>query len=357
MTTNAGFTNHLAVAEFDYTLPADLIAQCPVPDRDAARLMVLDRGQRSIQHSCFRELGDWLEPGDLLVGNNSRVIPARLLARREDTGGRVELLLLRPEGQSVWSALAKPARRLKPGLRLLITPRMGADAVEVPVQVRENTGRGEIVIAVDEQLIGRLDDYGSIPLPPYITARAGEMDRYQTVYSSVSGSAAAPTAGLHFTPKLLADLRDRGIGWSEVTLHIGLDTFRPVSTETVSEHTIHQEWCSVSDETARRIAEAKAAGHRVVAVGTTVARTLETLAAHWQATETSGMAALTDIFIVPGYDWRLVDGMITNFHLPKSTLLMMVSSFAGSAFIREAYEVAIAERYRFYSFGDASLIL
>ena len=225
------------------------------------------------------------------------------------------------------------------------------------VRVRDVLGDGEILIEIDEMRVHDLEDYGWIPLPPYISEPAGEMERYQTVYSSVAGSAAAPTAGLHFTPGVLNDLRRRGIGWCEVTLHIGLDTFRPVSAETVSEHTIHQEWCSVSDETARRVAGVKAAGGRVVAVGTTVARTLESLATRWQSTAPTGMSALTDIFIVPGYEWRLVDAMITNFHLPRSTLLMMVSSFAGTAFVRAAYDVAIAKRYRFYSFGDATLIL
>ncbi len=350
-------TDGLAVAQFDYTLPEELIAQAPAPDRDQSRLMVLDRRLNTIRHSCFRDLGDWLAPGDLLVGNNSRVIPARLFARREDTGGQVELLLLRREGETTWSALAKPARRLRAGVKLIVLPRQDSGAAELSVQVRDTLGGGEILIDSGDVLVHQFDDYGEIPLPPYISMHAKETDRYQTVYSSVAGSAAAPTAGLHFTPALLEDLRARGIGWSEVTLHIGLDTFRPVSVERVSEHTIHQEWCSVSDDTARRIAEVKSAGGRVIAVGTTVARTLETMATHWQAGEPTGMTGLTDIFITPGYAWRLVDALITNFHLPRSTLLMMVSSFAGMTFVREAYEVAIEERYRFYSFGDATLIL
>ena len=316
--------------------------------------MVLDRDSGELHHSAVRDLGQWLAPGDLLVANNSRVIAARLQGTRADSGGRAELLLLRREPPGYWSALAKPARRLRPGSHVLIPARDGQGAAIATII--EQRGEGEVLVALDADTEAALDRYGSVPLPPYITAPLTNAERYQTVYATSAGSAAAPTAGLHFTDALIAELADNGIGWVEVTLHIGLDTFRPVTDDRVADHVIHQEWCSVSSDVAARIAQTKRAANRVVAVGTTAARTLETLGQRGTADAPGGMSGMTGIFITPGYQWRIVDALLTNFHLPRSTLLMMVSALAGSERIRHAYAEAIAERYRFYSFGDAMLI-
>jgi len=351
-----GFELGWRVADFDYDLPAELIAQTPLPDRDGSRLLVVERATGRFTHAAMRGIGEWLEVGDLLVANNSRVLPARLVGRKCDTGGRVELLLLRPLDRTRWSALAKAARRLRAGSRLRIPALSGAamPALEVEITAVGGDGLVELRFLEDDP---RLDDYGVAPLPPYIRERLTDPERYQTVYASVIGSAAAPTAGLHFTPRLVEDLRARGIGWAEVTLHVGLDTFRPVTVERVGEHRIHREWCTVPDETAHAIAAAREGGKRVVAVGTTAARTLETLGGDWDPAAPRRMTAMTDLFIVPGYRWRVVDAMLTNFHLPRSTLLMMVSSLAGVETIRRAYDEAIRHRYRFFSFGDAMLIV
>lgn len=346
----------LRVADFDYDLPQELIAQTPLPDRDRSRLLVLDHASGGVSHAEIRHLGDWLNPGDLLVANNSRVLPARLRARKAESGGQVELLLLRQVSAGRWSALAKPARRLRPGTRLLVTPRPGVAVAEAEVVVAAIGDEGEVEVDLGGLSVARLDDYGEAPLPPYIHTRLDDPERYQTVYASVRGSAAAPTAGLHFTPPLRDDLAQRGVGWAEVTLHVGLDTFRPVTVERVRDHHIHQEWCAVSDETASAIAATKAAGRRVVAIGTTAARTLETLGQTWDPARPQGFAGMTHLFIVPGYQWTVVDALLTNFHLPRSTLLMMISAFAGWEPVRSAYQEAIAQRYRFFSFGDAMLI-
>jgi len=345
----------LRVADFDYELPPELIAQHPLPDRAASRLLVLDRRTGARAHSAIHDLGDWLAPGDLLVANNSRVLPARLHARKE-TGGQVELLLLRELRPGVWSALAKPARRLHAGTRLLLQPRPGVAASERAVSIAAVGDEGEVTVEMDDLDVAGLEAYGEAPLPPYIRVPLADPERYQTVYATAPGSAAAPTAGLHFTDALRQDLAARGIGWAEVTLHVGLDTFRPVTAALVKDHHIHQEWCAVSDETAARIAAARAAGHRIVAVGTTAARTLETLGRRWDPAKPRGLAGMTDLFIVPGYEWTVVDALLTNFHLPRSTLLMMISAFAGWEHVRAAYADAIAHGYRFYSFGDAMLI-
>ncbi len=346
----------LSVDDFDYPLPPHLVAQTPVTPRDAGRLMVLGRFTGGIRHSRVRDLGSWLNPGDLLVANNSRVIPARLAARKAETGGRVEILLLRQREDGCWLALAKPSRRLRPGASLVVPPRVGGGLPDVELSVVDAASDGQLVIAFVPPVPTRLADYGGVPLPPYITAPLGDPERYQTVYGSSAGSAAAPTAGLHFTPDLIEDLRRSGIGWAEVTLHVGLDTFRPMSVDRVRDHRIHREWCSVPEETARRVALTRQRGGRVVAVGTTAARTLETLGADWHAATPTGLTTMTELFVLPGYRWRVVDALLTNFHLPRSTLLMMVSAFAGRQPVLRAYAAAVAAGYRFFSFGDAMLI-
>ena len=309
-----------------------------------------------IVHATMRELAVWLDPGDLLVVNNSRVLPARIRAEKEGTGGRVELLLLRHD-DGIWRALAKPVRRLRPGTRLRVKPRAGVGGTDAAAEVLQIGHDGEVSVRFADDLDARLGDYGEVPLPPYIHRQLEDPERYQTVYASVPGSAAAPTAGLHLTPELTKELAAQGVGWAEVTLHIGLDTFRPVTAARVAEHRIHREWCSVSDESAGAIARTRQRGNRVVAVGTTSARTLETLGRRWADGSWDGFAGPTDLFITPGYRWRLVDALLTNFHLPRSTLLMMVSALAGRKRILAAYHEAIEMRYRFFSFGDAMLIL
>lgn len=354
--TQAAVDPSLRLDDFDYELPPELIAQAPLPDRDASRLMVLDRASGDIHHSTVRELASWLSPGDLLVANNSRVLAARLRGTRVDTGGRVELLLLRRDSLGAWSALAKPARRLRSGTWITIPPRDGSRDGDAMATIVAQVANGEVLVELDEALEAGLERYGSLPLPPYIRQELAEGERYQTVYASAAGSAAAPTAGLHFTDELIQRLKVAGMGWTEVTLHVGLDTFRPVMVDRVADHVIHQEWFTVSDEVASQITEAKRDGRRIVAIGTTAARTLETLAQQWGSDKPHGASGLTGIFITPGYRWQLVDALLTNFHLPRSTLLMMVSSLAGSELIRRAYVTAIDERYRFFSFGDAMLI-
>jgi S-adenosylmethionine:tRNA ribosyltransferase-isomerase len=355
VTTNEN--KDLLVTDFNYNLPPELIAQTPLPDREGSRLLVLEKRTGEIHHSSIHDLPTWLRSGDLLVANNSRVLPARLHARKTGSGGRVELLLLGQVADGTWTALARPVRKLRAGTSLLVEPRTGAGADESPAEVCEIRSDGEIVIRFLGGADRRLDDYGEVPLPPYIHETLGDPDRYQTVYASIMGSAAAPTAGLHLTPTLIDRLVQSGMGWAEVTLHIGLDTFRPVTVERVADHHIHTEWCDVSDEVAARIAATKRAGGRVVAVGTTAARTLETLGQVWDRDHPNGFSGPTGLFIVPGYTWRVVDALLTNFHLPKSTLLMMVSALAGRDQILAAYEAAIADRYRFFSFGDAMLII
>ncbi len=345
----------LRTADFDFSLPPDLIAQEPLVERDSSRLMVLPRIGGPTTHATMRELPDLLSPGDLLVGNNSRVLPARLRAEKPQTGGKAELLLLAKTNNGAWRALAKPARRLRVGMELAIHPRSVHDPAGGATVESIQEG-GEVTVRLSEAVNANLGAYGEMPLPPYITAALGDQERYQTVYAAPVGSAAAPTAGLHVTRELLDRLRAVGIGWVEVTLHVGLDTFRPMTTELVADHTIHREWCQVSDETARAIAETRKAGGRVIAVGTTSARTLETLGSVFDDEHPLGWSGETGIFITPGYHWRLVDGLLTNFHLPHSTLLAMVSALVGWDRLRGAYEVAIAERYRFFSFGDAMLI-
>ncbi|HEV8633669.1 MAG TPA: tRNA preQ1(34) S-adenosylmethionine ribosyltransferase-isomerase QueA [Chloroflexota bacterium] len=342
-----------ATDAYDYDLPSELIAQQPIEPRDAARLMVVDRASGRIEHRVFRELPDLLRPGDLLVANRSRVIPARLHGRRLPTGGAAELLLLRARGGGAWEALVRPARPLQVGGRIGFG---GRDVFAEVVEVGEAGGRVVRFVDADGRPVEGaafdrwLAETGEMPLPPYIKARLADPERYQTVYAGEPGSAAAPTAGLHFTPELLFRLRDRGIPIVHVTLHVGLDTFRPVEVEDLREHRIHSEWCQLTAETAARIAATRQRGGRVVAVGTTAVRVLETSGGEPYEGDTR-------LFIYPGYRFRVVDALVTNFHLPRSSLLMLVSAFAGRDLIRCAYEVAVEQRYRFFSFGDAMLFL
>jgi len=330
----------LLLSELDYVLPEALIAQRPAEPRDASRLMVVDAATRTIEHRTFRDMPLFLRPGDALVLNETKVLPARLTARKP-TGGEVELLFLRdlgPDRGNAWEALARPAKRLKPGLRLL--------AGNAKLDLVENLGEGRwAVSAPDVQSL--LERHGRMPLPPYIEATEEAEAHYQTIYAREPGSAAAPTAGFHFTEAVLDGAERAGAAVARVTLHVGTGTFLPVRSERLEDHTMHAERYNVPEEAARAV---EGAG-RVVAAGTTVARTLET----WAATgERSGESRL---FVYPGYRWRAVDALLTNFHLPRSTLLAMVMSFGGQDLVRAAYRVAVEERYRFYSFGDAMLIL
>lgn len=346
----------LLAADFDFVLPPDLIAQTPIEPRDASRLLTLDRGTGVVGHRMVRDLPDLLRPGDLLVANNSRVLPARIHGLRSVTGGRVELLLLRNLGDERWRALARPARRLKPGERIDLLARDGTIS-GATVVVDRGESDGQLVVRIPPEVADHLDRYGEMPLPLYIHEPLRQQDRYQTTYARVTGSAAAPTAGLHITDELRQRLQEREIGWAEVTLHVGLDTFRPMQTELVRDHRIHTEWCTVSDDTAGRIAATRSRGGRVIAVGTTAARVLETLGRRWEDSSPGGMTVDTDIFIVPGHRWTLVDGLVTNFHLPKSTLMLLVSALGGRDHILAAYTEAIGARYRFFSFGDAMVIV
>ncbi|MCO5222766.1 MAG: tRNA preQ1(34) S-adenosylmethionine ribosyltransferase-isomerase QueA [Thermomicrobiales bacterium] len=341
----------MRTSDFDYDLPPELIAQTPLEQRDASRLLVLHRATDELVHSTVDQLPSLLQSGDLLVANNSRVLAARLTTRKSDTGGRVELLLLHPRADGSWEALAKPGRRLHPGTRLAV------EGSTHTIEMIERLGDGLVALRLEPGLLAELDRFGTVPLPPYIHERLDDPNRYQTVYSAHPGSAAAPTAGLHFTPELIERLRAAGIGWAEVTLDIGLDTFRPVAVDDVSEHKMHSEVCRMDAGAVAAIQRTKQEGGRVIALGTTAARTLETAGQLWRGGDPAPFETPTGIFITPGYEWQLVDGLFTNFHLPKSTLIMMVSALAGRERILAAYRMAIRERYRFFSFGDAMLIL
>lgn len=341
---------------FDYDLPPQRIAQTPVEPRDAARLLVYDRADGSISHRRFRDLGDYLRPGDVLVFNQTRVIPARLHGRKAGTGGKVEILLLQREGARTWRALVG-GKRVREGTRLQLS---NANGLSVSAQVVGKGERSERVLEFDQPLTPLLDKLGETPLPPYINVPLDDPERYQTVFARDAGSAAAPTAGLHFTAKLLDGLRQRGVLLTYCTLHIGLDTFQPVRTENVEEHAIHSERATLSPRNARIINAARQAGGRVIAVGTTVVRTLESAVVDGDSAEKCAVTNLngeTSLYITPGYRFRVVDALITNFHLPRSTLLMLVSAFAGVNEVRKVYDIAIEEAYRFYSFGDACLFL
>ena len=351
--------NGVKTNDFDYTLPSHLIAQTPIKPRDASRLLVVSRTDGRLAHRTFRDIVEYVRPNDLLVFNDTRVIPARLMARKIPTGGRVELLLVAQRSPTQWEALVK-GRKAMPGQRIAV----GKAETGVTGQITAVTEAGGRLVAFDRPLEPLLHDLGEVPLPPYIHEPLANPERYQTVYARVSGSSAAPTAGLHFTPELLLQLRQTGVGFAFVTLHIGMDTFRPVIAEHIQNHAMHTEWCSLSPETAQQVNQTRLSGGRIVAVGTTAVRVLESAAAAcapdgeacaWQAV--APFQGPTDLFIYPGYQFRALDVMLTNFHLPRSTLLMLVSAFAGKEHIDRAYQEAIAQEYRFYSFGDAMLIL
>ncbi len=353
--------------EFDYALHPELIAQTPIEPRDHSRLMVIHRSDGTIEHRQFYDLIEYLRPGDLLVANESRVLPARLLGHKVPTGGRVEALLLRPLPQpeevgaepATWEALISPGRRVHEGTRL----RFGLDnGPQLEAEVVSRTELGGRVLRFDRPPRPLLNALGQMPLPPYIHEALSDPERYQTVYARTEGSAAAPTAGLHFTERLIDELREKGVAFSTVTLHVGLDTFRPVHEERIEEHPMHKEWFFLPPETASAINKARANGGRVVAVGTTSVRVLETVASLQNITDRTGREVRategwTGLFITPGYRFGLVDALITNFHLPRTTLLMLVSAFAGRDLVMRAYAEAVENRYRFYSFGDAMMVL
>ena len=340
----------MKTSDFYFELPQELIAQDPLKDRSSSRLMILDRSTGEVSHHVFKEIIDELNPGDCLVLNNTKVIPARLYGVKEDTGAHIEILLLKRRENDVWETLVKPGKKAKPGTRIVFGDgRLKAEVVDV---VEE----GNRLIHFEYEGIFEevLDALGEMPLPPYITHKLEDKNRYQTVYAKYDGSAAAPTAGLHFTKELLEQIKAKGIKIAEVTLHVGLGTFRPVKVDDVTEHHMHSEFYMVSQEAADIINETKRAGGRIISVGTTSTRTLESVADDQGfVRETSGW---TQIFIYPGYKFKCVDALITNFHLPESTLLMLVSALASKEQIMNAYEIAVKERYRFFSFGDAMFI-
>ncbi|CAM3509223.1 tRNA preQ1(34) S-adenosylmethionine ribosyltransferase-isomerase QueA [Marinicrinis lubricantis] len=347
----------MQVDQFDFYLPEHLIAQTPLPDRSASRLLTLDKRTGEIQHKGFKDMTSQLHAGDLLILNNTKVIPARLHGKKQDTGAHIELLLLKNVQGDTWEALAKPAKRVKQGAVIEFgSDEHGAPLLKAVVEEEKEMG-GRIIrfeySGIFQQL---LDQLGEMPLPPYIKEQLADKDRYQTVYAKHEGSAAAPTAGLHFTPEVLDEIQQKGVEIAYITLHVGLGTFRPVSADTVEEHEMHAEFYMVSPETAEAINRTKKSGGRVVAVGTTVTRTLETVANEQEGQEIEPTQGWTDIFIYPGYEFKLVDALLTNFHLPKSTLVMLVSALAGREHVLKAYEEAVRERYRFFSFGDAMFI-
>ena len=347
----------MKTSDFDYYLPPELIAQTPVEPRDRSRLMVLNRGDTKIEHRSFSELLSYLHAGDVLVFNDSRVIPARLVGRKIDTGGRVEILLLRRSGNGTWEALVKPGRRTNIGTRIEITDESMGDGHR-PRVLAEIAGLMpggiKLVRFSDESLLPGL---GAVPLPPYIHVPLTSPERYQTVYADTAGSVAAPTAGLHFTPELLSQLEQKGIHCLFITLHIGLDTFRPVKEEEPKKHPIWQEYGLLSQQVAIQLCQAKREGRRIICVGTSTTRLLEQAARASKTSLLDPFEGWVSLFILPGHEFRMVDGLITNFHLPRSTLLMLISAFAGQDLIKRVYSEAIARGYRFYSFGDAMLIL
>ena len=339
----------MKTADFDFELPQQLIAQTPLEQRDASRLLTLDKHTGAREHRHFHELTKLLRPGDCLVMNNSRVLPARLIGHRE-TGGACEVLLLIDRGDNLWECLVRPGRKLKPGAKVIF----GEGELTGVVEAEVEGGNRLVRFHYEGIFLEVLERLGRMPLPPYITAELQDAERYQTVYSKVSGSAAAPTAGLHFTPQLLAELEQMGVSLCYVTLHVGLGTFRPVKAENILEHEMHSEYCVIPQETADIINRTKASGGRVICVGTTSCRTVES----WAGEDGTMRAAAgwTNIFIYPGYKFKVLDGLITNFHLPQSTLIMLVSALAGRENVLSAYEEAVQEQYRFFSFGDAMFI-
>ena len=340
----------MKTSDFYYDLPQELIAQTPLDKRDTSRLMTLDRKTGETGHHHFYELPDFLNPGDCLILNDSRVLPARLLGQRLPGGGACEVLLLIDRGNKTWECLVRPGRKMRTGAKL----RFGNG--ELTAEVVEELPDGNRMVRFDYEgiFLEVLEHLGKMPLPPYIKEELQDQERYQTVYSKVLGSAAAPTAGLHFTPELLEKIAAKGVGIGYVTLHVGLGTFRPVKEEEITDHEMHSEYCVISQETADLINRTKANGGRVICVGTTSCRTLESWAAVDGHMEAKG--GWTSIYIYPGYKFKVMDGLVTNFHLPESTLIMLVSAFAGREHVLAAYQEAVKERYRFFSFGDAMFI-
>lgn len=338
------------VKDFYYELPQELIAQDPLEDRSGSRLMVLDKNTGEIEHHVFRDIIDFLHPGDCLVINNTKVIPARLYGAKEGTQAKIEILLLKRRENDIWETLVKPGKKCKPGTRISFGD--GLLTGEIIEVVEE--GNRLIQFHYEGIFEEILDQLGQMPLPPYITHQLKDKNRYQTVYAKYDGSAAAPTAGLHFTPELLKQVSDKGVEIAEVTLHVGLGTFRPVKEQDVLKHHMHSEFYRIEQKEADKINRAKAEGHRVIAVGTTSTRTLESAAdENGYLEEKSGW---TEIFIYPGYQFKVIDALITNFHLPESTLVMLVSALAKRENVLHAYETAVQEKYRFFSFGDAMFI-
>ncbi|CAH1204271.1 S-adenosylmethionine:tRNA ribosyltransferase-isomerase [Paenibacillus plantiphilus] len=345
------------VNQFDFELPESLIAQTPLTERTASRLLSLDRHTGAVGHHGFRDLADMLNAGDTLVLNNTRVIPARLLGVKADTGAKVELLLLKQLHGDRWETLAKPGKRLKAGAQLAFgDDGTGAPLLRATIVSEGEMGGREIEFSYEGIFQELLDRLGEMPLPPYIKERLDDRERYQTVYAKHEGSAAAPTAGLHFDEPFLDQLRAKGVQIAYITLHVGLGTFRPMSVEQVEDHTMHAEYYELSADTAAQLGRTREQGGRIVAVGTTSARTLETVAGKFPDGQLEACSGWTDIFIYPGYSFKLVDALLTNFHLPKSTLVMLVSALAGQDHVMKAYEEAIGQQYRFFSFGDAMFI-
>lgn len=337
-------------SDFYFDLPKELIAQTPIEPRDHSRLLCLDRSSGAVGHRHFYDIVEFLEPGDTLVINDSRVLPARLYGKKEGTGSDIEFLLLEQKKQDEWEILCKPGKKAKVGAKFHFNGLLDAEITEVC-----DDGNRIARFSYDGNFFDILDQIGQMPLPPYITEKLEDKERYQTVYADEIGSAAAPTAGLHFTPELLKRIEDKGVNIARVTLHVGLGTFRPVKVDDVTKHKMHSEHYAVSQETADLINETKKKGKRVIAVGTTSCRTLESVATFYGGMQKA--EGYTDIFIYPGYQFKVLDGLITNFHLPESTLIMLVSAFAGYDNIMNAYRTAVQEKYRFFSFGDAMLLL
>ena len=337
--------------DFYFDLPEELIAQDPLEDRSSSRMLALDKKTGERQHKIFKDVIDYLNPGDCLVLNNTRVLPARLIGAKEGTGAKIEVLLLKRKQDNVWETLVKPGKKARPGARIVFGDNLLVGEVIDVVEEGNRLIRFEYEGIFEEVL----DQLGEMPLPPYITHQLKDKERYQTVYAKHNGSAAAPTAGLHFTKELLKKIQEKGIKIANVTLHVGLGTFRPVKVENILDHHMHSEFYSIEEEDAKCINDTKQAGGRIISVGTTSTRTLESVA------DENGMvragSGWTEIFIYPGYQFKVIDGLITNFHLPESTLLMLVSALAGREHILEAYQEAVKERYRFFSFGDAMLII
>ena len=340
----------MKVEEFDFDLPKELIAQTPIHKRDTSRLLVLNRSNGNIKHKHFFDVLDYMEKGDTLVLNDTKVIPARLYGIKEETNAAIEILMLKDLGKDEWQCLVKPAKRVKEGTIVKFSDKLKAECIKV-----EDEGIRCFKLIYDGILYEILDELGEMPLPPYIHEKLEEKDRYQTVYAKNIGSAAAPTAGLHFTNELLEKIKEKGVNIAYITLHVGLGTFRPVAAEEVQNHKMHSEFYVMDEKAAKILNETKKSGHKIISVGTTSTRTLETIMNLYGTFK--ACSGFTDIFIYPGYEFKAIDTLITNFHLPKSTLVMLVSAFAGKEYILNAYNEAIKEKYRFFSFGDSMIIV